>query len=74
MIEIIKEKKLTEEDLKLLLDNGLNPNLEDKHGNNLVHLISKYGNETMLEIAFQAGADIHKRNNKKQCYMYFVYE
>jgi ankyrin repeat protein len=66
LTEIIKEKKLTEEDLKLLLDNGLNPNLEDKHGNNLVHLISKYGNETMLEIAFQAGADIHKRNNKKQ--------
>ena len=50
----------------LLLEKGLNPKIEDKQGNNLIHLISKFGDESMLETAFKTGVDIYKKNKLKQ--------
>ena len=65
-LKLITEKKVNNEDLNLLLEKGLNPKIEDKQGNNLIHLISKFGDESMLETAFKAGVDVYKKNKLKQ--------
>ncbi|KAK2747834.1 hypothetical protein FQN55_004710 [Onygenales sp. PD_40] len=54
------------ETVKMLLDNGCDPNFRDKYGETpLSHAISTYrGNETLIKLLLNAGADLHVNNRK----------
>ncbi|KAK2788602.1 hypothetical protein FQN53_003454 [Emmonsiellopsis sp. PD_33] len=54
------------ETVKMLLGNSCDPNFRDKYGETpLSHAISKYrGNETLIKLLLDAGADLHVNNRK----------
>ena len=51
--------KQLRETLNLLLDNGANPNVEDKYKSTPLHCAAREGNEAMVKLLLEKGADPH---------------